>query len=275
MSNSSEQVHRLAGAYGRGARGYATVLDPTLEPMALHMIEIAGVSAGDRIIDLATGTGAVARAAARAGARVVALDLSRDMLTVAQRLLPRSICFVRADGSLLPFASRVFDTITCGLSLSHFTDVPTFLAEVRRTLRPGGVFVASAWGSTSTGSDPSFSAAFSVYKRYTQNTPRPFSTLLDEASWMDPDRGREVIAGSGLVSVEVITRRLTGTYQSAADAVQWALAWPLTAEGCHQLPSAACEALRAEALVAVEATGQLDWFRDVHYYRAKAAAVCA
>ena len=129
--------------------------------------------------------------------------------------------------------------------------------------------------STSTGSDPSFSAAFSVYKRYTQDTPRPFSTLLDEASWMDPDRGLEVIAGSGLVSVEVITRRLTGTYQSAAAAVQWALAWPLTAEGCQQLPFAACEALRAEALVAVEATGQLEWYRDVHYYRAKAATVSA
>jgi SAM-dependent methyltransferase len=273
LSNSSEQVRRLAHAYGRGADAYATVLDPTLEPMALHMIEIAGVSAGHRIIDLATGTGAIARAAARTGARVVALDLSRRMLTVAQRLSPRSISFVLADASLLPLASRVFDAITCGLSLSHFIDVPTVLVEVRRTLRPGGVFVASAWGSR--GTDPSFSAAFSVYERYTHNTPGLPSTLLDEASWVDPDRGREVIAGSGLASVEVITRRLTGTYQSAAAAVEWALAWPLTAEGCDQLPSAACEMLRAEALAAVEGTGQLEWYRDIHYYRAKATAVSA
>lgn len=273
MSNSSEQVHRLAHAYGRGAHAYATVLDPTLEPMALHMIEIAGVSAGDRIIDLATGTGVIARAAARTGARVVALDLSLGMLSVAQRLSPRSISFVRADASLLPFASRVFDTVACGLTLSHFTDVPTVLAEVRRILRPGGVFVASTWGST--GTNPCYSAAFSVYKRYTHNTPGLSSTLLDEASWMDPDWGREVIAGSGLTSVEVITLRLTGAYQSAAAAVEWALAWPLTAEGCDQLPSAVCEALRAEALAAVEATGQLEWYHDVHYYRAKAAAVSA
>lgn len=92
---------------------------------------------------------------------------------------------------------------------------------------------------------------------------------------MDPDRGREIIAGSGLASVEVITRRLRGTYQSAAAAVEWALAWPLTAEDCDQLPSAACEELRAEALAAVEAIGQLEWYHDVHYYRAKAAAVSA
>jgi SAM-dependent methyltransferase len=273
LSNSSEQVRGLADAYGRGAHAYATVLDPTLEPMALHTIEIAGVCAGDRVIDLATGTGAIARAAARTGARVTALDLSRGMLVIAQSLSPRSVSFVRADASVLPFASRVVDAITCGLSLSHFPDVSTVLAEIRRTLRPGGVFVASAWGST--GTDPSFSAAFSVYKRYTHNKPRPLSNLLDESSWMEPGRGGEVIAGAGLVSVEVITRRLTGAYQTAAAAIEWALAWPLTAEGRDQLPSVACEELRAEALAAVEATGQLEWYRDVHYYRAKAPAVSA
>ncbi len=268
-----EQVRGLVAAYGRGAHAYATVLDPTLEPMARHMIEIAGVSVSHRVIDLATGTGAIARAAARTGAGVAALDLSCGMLAIARRLSPRSISFVRAAASLLPFASPVFDAITCGLSLSHFTDVPTVLAEVRRTLRPGGVFVASTWGST--GTDPSFSAAFSVYKRYTQNKPRPFSALLDEASWVDADRGREVVARSGLVSVEVVTRRLTGTYGSPVAAVDWALAWPLTAGGRDQLASATCDALRTDAVAAVEAVGDLEWYRDVHYYRAQAPAVSA
>ena len=268
MSYSSEQVRGLADVYGRGAQAYATVLDPTLEPVALDTIQIAGVSARNRIIDLATGTGAIARAAVCTGARVAALDLSHGMLTVAQRLSPQSVSFVRADASVLPFASQVVDVITCGLSLSHFADVATVLAEVRRTLRPGGVFVASTWGST--GTDPSFSAAFSVYKRYTHNKPRPFSSLLDESSWVETERGGEVIARAGLVSIEVITRRLTGAYQTAAAAVEWAFAWPLTAEGRDQLASASCDALRAEALAAVETTGQLEWHRDVHYYRAKA-----
>lgn len=236
--------------------------------MAFHTIDIAGITARDRVMDLATGTAVLARAAARTGARVAALDLSHGMLAVAQSLSPRSVAFVRADAPLLPFASRVFDAITCGLSLSHFTDVPAVLAELRRTLRAGGVFVASTWGATR--SDPSFSAAFSVYKRYTHNEPRPCSSLLDEASWLDPDRGREIIAGTGLVAVEVITRRLSGVYGTAAAAVEWALAWPLTAEGRDQLAPASRDALRAEALSAVETTGQLEWYRDVHYYRARA-----
>jgi ubiquinone/menaquinone biosynthesis C-methylase UbiE len=172
LSDLSEQVRGLVDAYGRGAHAYATVLDPTLEPMAHDVIEIAGVSVGQRVIDLATGTGAIARAAARTGAGVAGLDLSRGMLAIARHLSPGSIFFVRADASLLPFARQVFDTTTCGLSLSHFTDVPAVLAEIRRTLRPGGVFVASTWGST--GTDPSFSAAFSVYKRFTHSRPRPF-----------------------------------------------------------------------------------------------------
>jgi SAM-dependent methyltransferase len=108
LSNSSKQVRGLADVYGRGAQAYARVLDPTLEPMALHTIDIAGIAAGDRVMDLATGTGAIARAAARTGARVAALDLSRGMLAAARDLSPRSIAFIRADAPLLPFASQVF-----------------------------------------------------------------------------------------------------------------------------------------------------------------------
>ena len=273
MGGSSEQPRGLADAYGRGAHAYATVLDPTLQPMARHMIDIAGISAGDRVIDLATGTGAIARAAARTGAWVAALDLSRGMLALARRLSPRSISCVRSDAALLPFASRAVDAITCGLSLSHFADVPAVLAEVRRALRPGGVFVASTWGST--GTDPSYAAAFSAYRRYTRNEPRPFSGLLDESSWVDPERGRSVVAASRLESVEVITRRLTGAYASAADAVEWALAWPLTAEGRARLAPATRAELRADAVAAVEAVGDLQWYRDLHYYRARAPGVPA
>jgi hypothetical protein len=90
---------------------------------------------------------------------------------------------------------------------------------------------------------------------------------------MDPNRGREVLAGSGLVSVEVITRRLSGVYDNAAAAVEWALAWPLTAEGRDQLSIAARDALWREAVAAVEATARLGWYRDIHYYRAQAPRV--
>jgi hypothetical protein len=96
--------------------------------------------------------------------------------------------------------------------------------------------------------------------------------LLDETTWTDPDRGIDVIAGSGLVSIEVDTRRLTDAYDSPAAAVEWTLAWPLTAAGRGQLDSATREALRVDAVVAVEAVGELEWNRDVHYYRARSPA---
>ena len=140
------------------------------------------------------------------------------------------------------------------------------LAEVRRVLRAGGVFVASSWGTS--GRDRAYSAAFTVYKRYTSNRPRPFSTLLDESTWSDPERGRETIARSGLASVEVITRGLAGVYPSAAAAVDWAFAWPLTAAGLDRLEPARRQALCSEALAAIEAEGELRWERAVHYYRA-------
>lgn len=268
FNNSSEQVRQLADIYGRGARAYANVLDPTLEPMAHQMLEIAALSVSSRAMDLATGTGIIARVAAHRCAHVVAVDLSSGMLSIARRLSTRSIAFVQADASRLPFARRAFDAATCGLSLSHFIDVRMVLAELCRILRPGGIFVASTWGST--GSDPSYAAALSVYKSYRQSRPRPFSHLLDESSWRDPDRGRKLIAESGLKSVDMISRRFAGTYDSPLAAVEWALAWPLTAEGRDQLASTVRDALWASAVAAVERVGDLAWHRDVHYYVARA-----
>jgi len=239
--------------------------------MARDTVELARIFPGQRVLDLASGTGAIARSAAMIEARVVAVDLSSGMMVAARDLSTSSIAFAVADAGELPFRAHTFDAVTCGLSLSHFTNIQAVLDAVGQILRPGGVFVASAWGSS--GTDRSFSAAFSVYKRYTDNLPRPFSTLLDERSWSDPDRALDIVARSGLVSPEVITRSLVGTYPTAAAALEWALSWPLTAEGVDQVDPVRREALRADALAAIKTAGELHWHREVHYYRATAPKV--
>jgi ubiquinone/menaquinone biosynthesis C-methylase UbiE len=264
----SAGVRGLADAYGRGAGPYAAVLDPTLEQLATDMTDIAGIRAGQRVLDLASGTGAIARAAAATSARVVAVDLSPGMIAVARELSDLGFAFAVADAAALPLRTRTFDVVTCGLSMSHFTAMPAVLTEVRRILRSNGVFVASSWGRS--GRDPAYAAVMIVYRRYTGNLPRPFSTLLDEASWSEPDRGRGIIAKSGFASVEVITRTVTGEYSTPDAATEWALAWPLTAEGLRRLTVAEREALRRDALTAVESAGGLRWERAVHYYRAAA-----
>ena len=156
--------------------------------------------------------------------------------------------------------------MTCGLSLSYFVDIDTVLGQVRHVLRSQGVFVATSWGPSR--SDQAFSTVFSIYERHTEALPWRFRALLDEASWSDADRGRDIIRRSGFTSVDVVTRTASGRYPTADAALAWAFAWPLISDRVAQLEPGLGDALRTEALASVQAEGDLSWQRAVHYYRA-------
>ncbi|HSJ97058.1 MAG TPA: class I SAM-dependent methyltransferase [Myxococcota bacterium] len=98
----------------------------------------AGLAPGMRILDIATGTGLVAREAlalAGPGGRVVGLDPSAGMLDEAGKL---SIALVRGLGERLPFADASFDFASMGFALRHVADLEALFGEIRRVLRPGG-----------------------------------------------------------------------------------------------------------------------------------------
>lgn len=95
---------------------------------------------GDRILDLAAGTGTSSKPFAEAGATVVAADLSLGMLQVGRERQP-SLTFVNADALALPFADAAFDTVTISFGLRNVEDTEAALAELRRVTRPGGRMV--------------------------------------------------------------------------------------------------------------------------------------
>ena len=100
-------------------------------------IAALGLGAGERVLDLACGSGDLAIAAAEAGARVVGLDFSAGMLRAAQE---RGVgCgLVRADALALPFADGAVDAVVSGFALRNFVDLAAAFAESARVLRPGG-----------------------------------------------------------------------------------------------------------------------------------------
>jgi demethylmenaquinone methyltransferase/2-methoxy-6-polyprenyl-1,4-benzoquinol methylase len=95
---------------------------------------------GQRILDLAAGTGTSSRPFADAGALVVPADLSEGMLGVGKRRQP-DLAFVNADALALPFADGAFDAVTISFGLRNVEDVGTALTELRRVTRPGGRIV--------------------------------------------------------------------------------------------------------------------------------------
>ena len=114
---------------------------------------------GERILDLAAGTGTSSVPFAQAGATVVPVDFSLGMLEVGKRRQP-ALPFVAGDGMRLPFADGVFDAATISFGLRNIQDRRVGLAELLRVVRPGGRLVVCEF------SHPTWAPFRTVYTEY-------------------------------------------------------------------------------------------------------------
>lgn len=99
----------------------------------------AATRPGERVIDLAGGTGDVAHLMAGSGASVTVVDPSEPMLRQGRRRGP--MAQIAAEAERLPFADASLDCVTMAFGIRNVTDMPQALAEIRRVLRPGGRFL--------------------------------------------------------------------------------------------------------------------------------------
>lgn len=97
-------------------------------------VSALGLPPGSLVVDLASGTGDLARDLTDRGMVPVGVDLSFGMLAAAPEPFPR----VQGDGSALPFPDASVDGVTCGFALRNFTDLYGTFDELARVLRPGG-----------------------------------------------------------------------------------------------------------------------------------------
>jgi demethylmenaquinone methyltransferase/2-methoxy-6-polyprenyl-1,4-benzoquinol methylase len=125
---------RIAPRYDRMNRLLTGRLDQRWRAATLDAI---GVGAGDRVIDLACGTGDLAELAHARGARVVGVDFAANMLFGAQRRgIPAQL--VQADGAALPLPDAWASALVCGFALRNFVSLPAIFREAARVLEAGG-----------------------------------------------------------------------------------------------------------------------------------------
>lgn len=125
---------RIAPRYDFMNRLVSLGLDQGWRRLAL---DLASVSPGDRLLDLACGTGDLCEAARARGAQVIGADFAREMLRGAtERGIDAD--FTNADAARLPIATASIDVVTCGFALRNFVSLPEIFAEIARVLKPGG-----------------------------------------------------------------------------------------------------------------------------------------
>ena len=119
-----------------------------------RVIALAAPRPGLRVLDLATGTGDLAFAAAARGAQVVGLDITYRMIELARHKVARTfqgrdrapergaLQFMVGDMLALPFPAASFDIVTTGYGLRNVPDLPLAIEEIRRVLAPGGQAVS-------------------------------------------------------------------------------------------------------------------------------------
>ena len=140
-----EKAKRVGEVFDRVADRYDLMND--LMSLGLHRlwkafaVSVARVRAGDRVLDVASGSGDLARAFAARGAVVCMSDINgamlargRDRMADAGRLAPA----VQCDAERLPFADAAFDCVSVGFGLRNMTHKDAALAEMARVLKPGG-----------------------------------------------------------------------------------------------------------------------------------------
>jgi ubiquinone/menaquinone biosynthesis C-methylase UbiE len=116
-------------------------LTPQIIPL---MLERTGVGVGSLVLDIASGPGYAAGAAAAMGARAIGIDLAENMRDLAAANFPDA-AFQLGDAEDLPFAGDSFDVVTMNFGVLHFPDAEKALAETFRVLKPGGRLGFTAW----------------------------------------------------------------------------------------------------------------------------------
>jgi len=167
--------------WGRAAEYWARWHDQVSEmsrEATRAIVAAADLAEGQRVLDLAGGTGEPALTLAEAvgpGGSVVASDLTPEMVAVLEEnVRKRGLANVECrqiDAESIPFPDESFDRVTCRFGVMFFPDIPRALAEVRRVLKPEGRVAFVAWAPAEL--NPFFSKPNGVLRRHGLLNPPP------------------------------------------------------------------------------------------------------
>jgi ubiquinone/menaquinone biosynthesis C-methylase UbiE len=206
------------------AEAYERYLVPLLfAPGAEYLIELAGLGMGERVLDVACGTGIVARRAAQrvgSGGTVVGLDINEGMLEVARKVSSGAhpaIKWQQGDANDMPLLDSAFDAVFCQQALQFFPDRLAALREMRRVLATNRRLALSVLRSTE--HNPGYGLLADTLQRHVGADAG--SMMRSPFSSLSTDELRELIAGAGFGKVRILLGIAPVRYPSAEEFLRW------------------------------------------------------
>lgn len=185
----------------RQAEAYESFTAVFMGESARLLVDGAGIGSGDVVLDLACGTGLVARHVAplvTGGGRVVGADVNVAMIEVAIGRSDDAVEWVETPADALSFEDDTFTHVLCQQGFQFFSEPADAMAEARRVLRPGGMLVATVWATP--GHNPYIETQLEMLATLdpsvTQSLQRATPTNAD-------DFLRSIAESAGFVRVEV------------------------------------------------------------------------
>jgi len=188
---------------GSAPENYESYFVPIIgAPLASELVEIAALASGERVLDVACGTGIVTRyAAKRVGktGKVAGLDVNPGMLAVARTVAPAepSIEWHESSAQSIPLPDESFDVVLCQMSMQFFPDPVAALTEMRRVLVQGGRLALNVPGKI----PPLFAAIDKPLEQHIGAEPARF--LRQVFALADPNRMRDLIGEAGFREIAV------------------------------------------------------------------------
>jgi SAM-dependent methyltransferase len=180
-----------------------------LLPAGERLVDRLEVRAGDRVLDVACGTGNATLPAGRRGARVTGLDLAPGLLRVAEakaRTEGLDIEWVEGDVMSLPFPEASFDVVLSTFGCMFAPDHERTASELVRVLRSGGRLGVAAWSPTG--------AIGAMFRTVGRHMPPPPPWAGPPATWGDPAHARELFAPLG-VDVDLAVETISFRFESS------------------------------------------------------------
>lgn len=256
------RLQRRVQRYGwdRAVVAYEQGWRTQLEPAQSLMLDMVDPQPGERVLDVACGTGLVSfRAAEAVGAAgaVVGTDISERMVETARGIAAEhdvdNASFERADAEQMPFADATFDAAVCGLGLMYVPDPTKALSEMRRLLRPGGRAAAAVWGARQ---NCGWAEIFPITDARVASEVCPLFFHLGTRDVL-----ARTFAAAGFTDIRSGRLRTTLHYASAADALNAAFRGGPVTLAYSRFDDATRRAVHAEYLASIGAYRAGDGYR--------------